>query len=308
MKGEFTQIKLPTEVSVWNDNSCCVEEFVEEFSPRTQFLSSYPAANRTGLYGRYVEKDTPRYNYHGRGNTRQGVKIPPGYYRSADTYSEGNPSEYHEEHVGYESRTDPERGDQSLNEASTSQGRYDRQYETNNEYESRGYDASRDGSAGVYNSQENVDEYSTVYPDRSHGSSQTVTYGPYDSNQPGSYGSNQSGSYGSNQPDSYGSNQSGSYGSRPAGSSSGSYGSSQSVPYGSLPGSYASGSSGSYGSDQSGTYGSYGSSPYQNRRPYSSSYDLFDAPGGALGPKNGSERCIPKCFAEKGNRVRTGII
>lgn len=47
----------------------------------------------------------------------------------------------------------------------------------------------------------------------------------------------------------------------------------------------------------------YPSSPYQSSRPYSSSYDIFDAPGSAYGPKNGSERCIPKCFGEKGDRV-----
>lgn len=48
----------------------------------------------------------------------------------------------------------------------------------------------------------------------------------------------------------------------------------------------------------------YAGSPYRGGRPYGSSYDIFDAPGSAYGPKNGSERCIPKCFAEKGNRVK----
>lgn len=45
-------------------------------------------------------------------------------------------------------------------------------------------------------------------------------------------------------------------------------------------------------------------SPYRSGRPYGSSYDIFDAPASAYGSKNGSERCIPKCFAEKGNRVK----
>lgn len=45
-------------------------------------------------------------------------------------------------------------------------------------------------------------------------------------------------------------------------------------------------------------------SPYRSRKYYGGSYDIFDAPASAYGPKNGSERCIPKCFAEKGNRVR----
>lgn len=49
----------------------------------------------------------------------------------------------------------------------------------------------------------------------------------------------------------------------------------------------------------------YPGSPYESRRPYTSNYDIVDGPASALGPKplNGSERCIPKCFAEKGNRV-----
>lgn len=53
-----------------------------------------------------------------------------------------------------------------------------------------------------------------------------------------------------------------------------------------------------------GTSNVYPGSPYRSGRPYSSSYDIYDAPNSAYGPKNGSERCIPKCFAEKGNRVR----
>lgn len=67
--------------------------------------------------------------------------------------------------------------------------------------------------------------------------------------------------------------------------------------------------SGSYGSSGSAYSGSRSeSSPYENRRPYSSSYDIFEAPASAYGPKNGSERCIPKCFAEKGDRVNSTLL
>lgn len=50
------------------------------------------------------------------------------------------------------------------------------------------------------------------------------------------------------------------------------------------------------------SYGGYGTTQIKNYHRYPS-YDIFDAPGSALGPRNGSERCIPKCFAEKGDRV-----
>lgn len=66
--------------------------------------------------------------------------------------------------------------------------------------------------------------------------------------------------------------------------------------------SYGQANTGSYGSSY-GSANTYPGSPYRSGRPISSSYDIFDAPGSAYGPKNGSERCIPKCFAEKGNRV-----
>lgn len=67
----------------------------------------------------------------------------------------------------------------------------------------------------------------------------------------------------------------------------------------------SSSSGGQYGSEISRDryYGSSASSPFASQRNPQSSYQIFDAPGSALGPKQGGERCIPKCFAEKGNRV-----
>lgn len=41
------------------------------------------------------------------------------------------------------------------------------------------------------------------------------------------------------------------------------------------------------------------------REQYGSNFETYPAPNSALGPKDqNGERCIPKCFAEKGNRVR----
>lgn len=57
------------------------------------------------------------------------------------------------------------------------------------------------------------------------------------------------------------------------------------------------------GSYRSAELNRYPGSPYRSGRPVDSSYDIYEAPGSAYGPKNGSERCIPKCFAEKGSRV-----
>lgn len=216
------------------------------------------------------------------------------------------------------------RGDQGPLEGATSRDRYRPSAETGNEYneyrggasyESRtedraqgGYDSRNYDTTGSYTSKEN--DYSTISPYESRRNEyESRSYGAS-----GSYGSG--GSYGT----------AGSYGSSGSSGSAGSQGSSGSSrdytgyqgSYGGQSGSYEGSrswlSNGSYsGSSQSG-YDAYGygrsrvgtpeSSPYQNRRPYSSNYDILDAPGSAYGPKNGSERCIPKCFAPKGDRVK----
>lgn len=243
---------------------------------------------------------------------------------------------------GDQNPNEPENVDSSLNGYGQSSGRYEssgidgvppREFGESGDIETR-YDSSSSSATHLYGSRENVGgDYSTNSPNLSNSGQSSYGYGS--SRQSGSYGS-QPGSYGSQSgsvpydsqsgsgtsydgqsgSQSYGggsydsasasASQGGQSGSELYGSQSGSsYGSSQSesASYGSQSGSYGSQSQGSQSSYDSSSYGSYDRSPYQNRRPYASSYDIVEAPGSAYGIRNGSDKCIPKCFAEKGNRV-----
>lgn len=68
-----------------------------------QFVSSYAAENRTGLYGRHYDRDRARYyNAHSRG----GSRVPPGYYRNA---GDVDPSQLYGERQTYQSGSEYER-------------------------------------------------------------------------------------------------------------------------------------------------------------------------------------------------------
>jgi hypothetical protein len=267
-----------------------------------QFVSNNLAVNRTGLYGRndpYYER-----NYPTAGSYRQGSG---GYYGAGYESSEGRdagrPYVYNRSYTvqGGQPSRDPNRVGSYVDPRQTEAPPYEQsggQYRQSGQ--SRQYEQS--GQSGQYGQS-----------GRAQSSGQSSQYGQ--TNQYGQTG--QSSQYGqTGQSSQYGqtgqsSGQSSQYGQSGQSQSAG-----QSSQYG-QSGRYDSSQGGQYRqSGQSGQssqsenydqYGqprqTYGSSPYRSSRPYSSSYDIFDAPGSAYGPKNGSERCIPKCFAEKGNRV-----
>ncbi|ENN76183.1 hypothetical protein YQE_07151, partial [Dendroctonus ponderosae] len=225
---------LPSRIQFANGKN----DIMRVLSVNVQFLSNYRAANRTGLYGRPVDRAVPRH------------RISGGSYRSGD----------------YESRVDSQEANRNIHN-----------YPNNDDDQ----EASR----------EEQDIFGSSFE----------------------YGAS-GGSSGAN---------------REAGSSGGFQGSRSRTGYDASARSdpflsgfestssrydapesrfnvFRTGQSNSR-SSSNGPWGSYPSSPYENRRPYVSSYDIIDAPGSAVGPRNGSERCIPKCFAEKGTRGFPGL-
>ncbi|ERL93449.1 hypothetical protein D910_10740 [Dendroctonus ponderosae] len=247
---------------------------------RTQFLSNYRAANRTGLYGRPVDRAVPRH------------RISGGSYRSGD----------------YESRVDSQEANRNIHN-----------YPNNDDDQeaSRLVSITQLDQSGHLNAQ-TLGKMQLVEEQDIFGSS--FEYGA----SGGSSGANrEAGSSGGFQGSRSRTGYDASARSDPFLSGFESTSSRYDAPE-SRFNVFRAGQSNSRSvednfpidwkcrfkfvrSSSNGPWGSYPSSPYENRRPYVSSYDIIDAPGSAVGPRNGSERCIPKCFAEKGTRGFPGL-
>lgn len=235
-----------------------------------------------------------------------------GTYRQSESQTSYYPSPSQSEQIGEAGQSSSSYQSSGQSSSATS-GQYGSSSgsATSGQYGSSSLGSSQDSNQPIssYESSQSGSYQSgpsATYQNGQSGSYQSGQSGTYQSGSSGSYQDGQSRSAESSQSRSYQggssqSGQSGSYQSRSRSSSS------QSEQYGSSGGSNQlssesrSSANGQY--DTSARRAPYGSSPYQSTRPYSSNYDIFDAPGSAYGPKNGSERCIPKCFAQKGDRV-----